>query len=189
MINTDIDIDVYDRDAILATMPCTIASMYKHNELTKHNSGIYFQDIPKNPFNNIATIDYEEAEELGYMKIDLLNNRMYAGIRDEIHLVELINKPVMWDLFQHEEIIEKLYHVNKYHYLMNRLKPDSIDKIAMILAIIRPAKSHLQNKSWEHIEQEVWIKDSEDGYQFKKSHAYSYALALIVQLNLLIENI
>lgn len=189
MINTDIDIDVYDRDAILATMPCTLASMYKHNELTKHNSGIYFQDIPTNPYNGTSTIDYETAEDLGYMKIDLLNNKMYAGVKSEQHLEELIKRPVIWELFQHEEVVEKLYHVNKYVYLLKRLKPDSIDQIAMILAIIRPAKSHLQNKSWDVIEQNVWVKDAEDGYQFKKSHAYSYALALIVQLNLLIESL
>jgi hypothetical protein len=189
MINTDIDIDVYDRDSILKTLPCTPASMTKHNELVKHNSGVYFQEIPKNPYNDISTIEYETAEQLGYVKIDLLNNKMYGGVKNELHLVDLINRPVMWELLQHEEIVEKLYHINKYTHLMKRLKPDSIDKIAMILAIIRPAKSHLQNKSWEYIEKHVWEKESEDAYQFKRSHAYSYALALIVQLNLLVETL
>lgn len=189
MINTDIDIDVFDRDAILKTLPCVPASMHKHGELIKHNSGVYFQDIPFNPYTGISTIDYETAEELGYVKIDLLNNKMYGGVKDEFHLVDLINRPVMWELLQHEEVVEKLYHVNKYAHLMRRLKPDSIDKIAMILAIIRPAKAHLQNKSWEYIEKNVWVKESEDNYQFKKSHAYSYALALIVQLNLLVESL
>lgn len=189
MINTDIDIDVFDRDSILKSLKCIPASMVKHGETIRHNSGVYFQDIPHDPFTGISTIEYEEAEHLGYVKIDLLNNKMYGGVRDELHLVELINKPVMWELFQHEEVVEKLYHINKYSHLMRRLKPDSIDKVAMILAIIRPAKAHLQNKSWEYIEKHVWEKESDDSYQFKKSHAYSYALALVVQLNLLVDNL
>ena len=57
----------------------------------------------------------------------------------------------------------------------------------MILAMIRPGKRHLVGKSWEEIEADVWIKPQDDIYFFKKSHSYSYAVAIKVQLNLLCE--
>jgi DNA polymerase III alpha subunit len=70
---------------------------------------------------------------------------------------------------------------------LKRLKPQSVEQIAMILAIIRPAKSYLKNSSWAEIEKNVWEKDEDGQYQFKKSHAISYALSIVVQLNLLVE--
>jgi hypothetical protein len=57
----------------------------------------------------------------------------------------------------------------------------------MILALIRPGKRYLVGKSWEEIKADVWIKPQNDTYFFKKSHSYSYAVAIIVQLNLLCE--
>jgi hypothetical protein len=187
MINTDIDIDVANRDDIISSLKCIHAAMSKEGQLVRHNSGVYFQNIPRDPFTNTTTIHYEEAEQLGYAKIDILNNSLYAGVRDEEHLVELVSKEPMWELLQYEEIVEQLHHVNRYYNLLLKLKPDSIDKLAMILAIIRPAKAYLQRYSWEGIEKEVWEK-GDDGYQFKKSHAYSYALSIMVQMNLIVES-
>jgi hypothetical protein len=58
----------------------------------------------------------------------------------------------------------------------------------MMLAIMRPAKAHLQKESWDKIRREVWIKNAgEEKYQFKRAHGISYALAIVVDLNLLIE--
>jgi hypothetical protein len=59
----------------------------------------------------------------------------------------------------------------------------------MILAIIRPSKAYLQNSSWERIKEEVWEKNDADGYAFKRCHAISYSLVIIVNLNLLIEKL
>ena len=53
----------------------------------------------------------------------------------------------------------------------------------MILAMIRPGKRYLVGKSWSEIEDQVWEKPDNNTYFFKKSHAYSYAMATIVQLN------
>ena len=38
-------------------------------------------------------------------------------------------------------------------------------------------------KDWQDIMKEVWVRPSDGSYFFKKSHAYSYAMAIIVQLN------
>ena len=53
----------------------------------------------------------------------------------------------------------------------------------MILAMIRPGKRYLVGKSWSEIEDPSLGKTDNNTYFFKKSHAYSYAMAIIVQLN------
>jgi len=186
-VNTDVDIDVFDRDILLKNMRYVIARIEKDGEFTKHNTGVYFQPIPHDPLTNIATIDHKEANDLGYFKIDFLNNSVYKGIRDEAHLQELVDIEPQWDLLVHKEIVEKLVHVHNYSDLVARLMPNSIQQLAMILAIIRPAKAHLRNSTWDEIEQAVWEKPADGSYFFKKSHAHAFALSIVVQLNLMVE--
>ena len=61
---------------------------------------------------------------------------------------------------------------------------NSIPRLAMFLAIIRPSKKHLIGLPWKEVAKTVWDKDS-DGYQFKKSHSIGYAHLVIVHMNLL----
>ena len=48
-VQTDIDIDVIDRDSVLTHFRHITASIKKKNEYTKHNSGVYLQPIPYDP--------------------------------------------------------------------------------------------------------------------------------------------
>ena len=186
-VNTDVDIDVFDRDILLKDLKYIVARIEKDGEYTKHNTGVYFQPIPHDPLTNIATIDHKAANDLGYFKIDFLNNSVYKGVRDEAHLQELVDIEPQWDLLVHKEIVEKLVHVHNYSDLVARLMPNSIQQLAMILAIIRPAKAHLRKSTWEEIEQTVWEKPTDGSYFFKKSHAHAFALSIAVQLNLMVE--
>jgi hypothetical protein len=63
---------------------------------------------------------------------------------------------------------------------------DSIPRLAMFLAVIRPAKRHLIGKIWKEVNDTVWDKDH-TGYSFKKSHAVAYAHLVVVHMNLLEE--
>lgn len=186
-VDTDVDIDLHNRDELLKGLRHVVARIDRDDSYVKHNTGVYFQRIPHDPVTNLATIDHKDAEHLGYMKIDFLNNSVYKGVRDEQHLVELADTEPQWDLLLHKDIIEKLAHIGDYADLVMRLKPDSITKLAMILAIIRPAKAHLRSKSWAEIEKDVWTKPTDGGYAFKKSHSVAYAMVIVVQLNLLVE--
>jgi hypothetical protein len=113
---------------------------------------------------------------------------MYEGVRNETHLIELINREPPWDFFLYPEITDRLFHLKGYAHLLNRFRPQSVEDLAMILAIIRPSKAYLQQATWEKIRQEVWQKtDTKDEYQFKRSHSISYALSIVVNLNILIE--
>lgn len=182
----DIDIDFFDRNIVLDKIPHHVAMRVQKDEEVKHNTGVYFTDIPHNPFTNLSTLEYKEAEDRGYFKLDFLNVSMYEGIENEEHLVKLLTKEPNWSLLEYEEIVDQLFHINGHYNIVNKLKPTTIEQLAAVLAIIRPAKRHLVDSDWATINNEVWTK-SDEGYFFKKSHAVAYAHAIVVQLNALCE--
>jgi DNA polymerase III alpha subunit len=185
----DIDIDFFDRSKALAHLEHHVAMRDQKRQSVKHNTGIYFQSIPHNPFTNIATIDYKAAEDRGYFKIDFLNVSMYEGVRDEAHLIQLLDIEPLWHLLEHEEVVTELFHIGEHHQILKKLKPTSIEELAAVLAIIRPAKRYLVDRDWKTIMDEVWVRPEEDLYFFKRSHAIAYAAAIVVQLNLICENL
>lgn len=179
----DIDIDFFDRNKILDLLEHRTAMRIQKGENVKHNTGVYFQNIPYDPFTNLSTIEYETAEDRGYFKIDFLNVSIYENVRDEEHLVSLLNDEHVWDLLEFEDNVNALFHINGHFDIVNKLKPRSIEQLAAVLAIIRPAKRHLADSPWPVIMKEVWTKPDSDVYYFKKSHAIAYATAIVVQLN------
>jgi DNA polymerase III alpha subunit len=182
----DIDLDFSNRLEALSVLKHVKASRKTNDDIVAHNTGIYFQSIPHNPITNLSSIDYKEADKRGYFKIDFLNVNIYNNILSEDHLNDLMNTEPVWELLEHKEFVDKLFHLNGYHELLKKLKPTSVEQLAAILAIIRPAKKYLIDESWDNILKEVWTKTSEeDGYAFKKAHSYSYAFAIIVQMNLI----
>jgi len=185
-VSTDIDIDFADRNLALAGLKHIAATKFTTRGTERHNTGVYFQPIPRDPFENIATLGYKEAQELGYFKVDFLNVSIYEDVRDEEHLISLMKEPD-WTLLEIEEIVKELFHINDYFWLVEKLQPKSIEQLAMLLAVMRPSKKHLANSSWKIIEKEIWRAPANGEYHFKKSHATSYAIAIVVQLNLLEE--
>lgn len=188
-VQCDVDIDFLDREEILSLIPHVDASRYNKGDLKKHNTGVYFQDVPMNPLTGAATIDYEEAEARGYFKIDFLNVSAYQGVKGEDHIKDLLLMEPIWELLWEKEICDQLAHINGYHVLVGLLKPKSINELAMVLALIRPAKKHLIDRCVEQgfksIEGEIWTKPIDGSYAFKKSHAISYAHLIVMQLNLI----
>ena len=182
---TDIDIDVKNRDVLLEKLKHIPASIINDGEIKKHNTGVYFTDIPTHPFTNSANIDYKQAEDRGYFKLDVLNVSVYEQVKNEKHLQELIDQKPDWSLLEHKEIVEQLFHIHNHFDIVNKLKPKSVEELAAVLAIIRPAKRNLLNATWSEIHNSVWIKPQDNTYYFKKSHAIGYALAICVQMNLM----
>lgn len=182
--NSDIDIDLGDRERLLSVIDHTKASIRK-DEIKKHNTGIYVTDIPYDPINDMSALDYELAEERGYFKLDILNVHVYNQIQDENHLIQLMRDPD-WSLLNNSKFVEQLIHLgNHYNTLRKMPEPvNSIPRLAMFLAVIRPGKKHLIGKSWNEVAKTIW--DREEGtYTFKKSHAVAYAHLVVVHMNLL----
>ena len=184
---SDIDIDFGNRDEILKLIQHTPAAMRKVSPMRKHATGVHVTEIPYDPVYDMASIDYAEAEKRGYFKLDLLNVHVYNQVRDERHLIELMRDPD-WSRLKNRDFVEKLIHLgNQYNALRSMPEPvDSIPRLAMFLALIRPGKKHLQGKPWKEVAKTVWDKGN-DGYTFKKSHAIAYAHLVVVHMNLLEE--
>lgn len=184
-IDSDIDIDFGDRDKLLSLIKHTPAAMRNITPMRRHNTGVYVTDIPYDPVNNMSALHYEDAEKRGYFKLDLLNVHVYSQVRDEQHLIELMYEP-NWAKLKDREFVEKLIHLsNHYQSIQKMPEPiDSIPRLAMFLALIRPAKKHLIGQSWKEVAKTIWDKEN-DGYSFKKSHAIAYAQLVVVHMNLL----
>jgi hypothetical protein len=184
-IDSDIDIDLGDRDKLLAVIKHIPASMRNVIPNRKHPTGVYITDIPHDPVNDMAALHYVDAEKRGYFKLDLLNVHVYEQVRDEAHLIELMNEPD-WTVLKERATVEKLIHLGNSYDLIQRMPEpiDSIPRLAMFLAAIRPAKRHLIGRTWKEINQTVWDKDH-TGYSFKRSHAVAYAQLVVVHMNLL----
>lgn len=185
---SDVDIDFADREQALALLTTTPASIIRDGKLTKHNTGVYATEIPQDPFTGYASLDYNDAEDRGYMKLDFLNVNLYKQVRDEAHLIELMREPD-WTKLYDPAICSQLIHVNNhYNNLLKMPEPvDTIARLAMFLAVIRPGKYHLLGKTWKEVSETVWQKPADDSYYFKKAHSVSYAQLVVVNLNLLDE--
>lgn len=181
----DVDIDFADRESLLRVTNCIRAK----NADKVHGTGVYFQDIPFDPRTGVANVDFGDAKEFGYFKVDVLSASVYDGIRNEAELLRLMDVEPMWSLLEHPEFVRELFHISEYGWLTKRLKPTSVEELAMILAVIRPSKKHLRDKEWPEIRDEVWVKPTDGAYYFKKAHAISYAVAIVVQMNKIVERI
>jgi DNA polymerase III alpha subunit len=185
----DIDIDFADRTKALSVFKHVTASIDDHGTFKKHNTGIYCTSIPYNPLTGLSTIDYKSAEDRGYFKIDFLNVGVYEGVKDKAHLKHLMETEPLWDLLLEDDFTEKLFHVNGHGSILREMKPRSVEQLAAVLAVIRPAKRHLIGKDWTTVMNEVWVKPQGDEYYFKKAHAVAYAAAIVVQMNLICEEL
>ena len=185
----DIDIDFVDRDQALKLFKHIRASRVDNNKLVKHNTGVYFHEVPVNALENVCAIPYDQAEEQGYFKIDFLNVGIYKGVQNEEHLQQLMNTEPLWDLLEQDDFVNLLFHINGHGSILREMKPKTVEQLAAILAMIRPAKRYLIGKPWEEVMKEVWARPENDEYYFKKSHATAYAVAVVVQMNLICESI
>jgi DNA polymerase III alpha subunit len=185
----DIDIDFSDRTKALELFNYTVASRIDNGQVKPHNTGIYVTSIPKDERNNLSTIEYKTAEERGYFKIDFLNVGVYEGVRSEEHLKQLMETEPLWDLLLQDEFVNLLFHLNGHGTVLRKTCPTSVEQLSAVLAMIRPAKRHLIGKSWPEIMTEVWTKPKNDDYYFKKAHAVAYAMAIVVQMNLICEGV
>lgn len=182
----DIDIDLADRSKLLA--------LIKHHKATlsngqPHNTGIYFTKIPHDPVTNQASIDYIDAQNRGYFKLDFLNLNLYKQIKNKKHLDELANREPLWELLEHAEFVKQLFHLSDHLSLLKKTKPKSLKQLAAVLSMIRPGKQHYADKPWEIIYKNIWKDSHNSDFSFKKSHAFAYAKVVIVHMNLICEQL
>jgi hypothetical protein len=185
-MSADIDIDFADRESILKLIDSTPARQMHQGQVRRHNSGVYVTDIPYDPVNQCAAIDYELAEQRGYFKIDFLNMTVYNLVKSPEHYSEMQAQEPPWSrLWSDSAWASQLAHIGNYTGLLATMKPDSIPRMAAFISIIRPGKAHLQNRPWAEVFGSVWDGNDSRGYTFKKAHAISYAALVALHMNLL----
>lgn len=182
----DIDIDIKSTFKPEKCFNVTRASGVENGELKPHNVGIYFQNIPKDPVTKLAAIPYKEAEDFGYIKIDMLNLNLLNNFNSKEELLELMEKEPQWELLENREFVSRLFHLSKQFEVVYKIKPKSILDIADILCLIRPHKKYLIDKYIKNkavVRKELYIK-REHG-DMRKSHAVAYAMLVVLHMNLL----
>lgn len=185
-MSADIDIDFANRESILNLIQHTPARQIVDGRVRKHNSGVYVTDIPADPVNKCASIDYETAEDRGYFKIDFLNMGVYQLVQSPEHYEQMLAATPPWQrLWTDPAWTKQLAHVGNYTDLLKEMKPDSIPRMAAFISIIRPGKAHLQRKPWTEVFTSVWDGDDSKGYTFKQAHAISYAALVALHMNLI----
>lgn len=184
---SDIDIDFGDRTKILSLLKHTPASIIRDGKLVKHNTGVYFTDIPVDSYTGQASLDHNVAEDRGYLKLDFLNVTLYNQVRDESHLLELMNKEPDWAKLYEREFCEQLIHIGSHYDTLIKMPEavNSIPRMAMFLSVIRPAKRNLIGQQWIDVAKTVFERPTDDSYYFKKAHSISYAHLVVVHMNLL----
>lgn len=193
--DTDIDIDFQNPKKALEGLDHIRASMFDDEGNSRaHQSGIFFQCIPYDPVTGLCTITNDEAEDRGYFKLDFLRVHQYDGIRDEGHLDELMHREPLWEMLEDKFFVKQLSQIHQHFEVVSAYAPKTVIQLAMVLAMIRPAKSHLQGEEWLEVEKSIWVppQEGDKGYEyrksfFKKSHSVSYSIAIVVQMNYIIE--
>ena len=184
---SDIDIDFGNREQALKLIQHTPATIVRDSGPVKHNTGIYVTDIPSDPFLGSASIDHTVAEDRGYIKLDFLNVGIYSQVKNEEHLLELMNREPDWARLYDPEFCGQLIHIGNHYDTLIQMPEavNTIGRMAMFLAVIRPGKRHLVGRNWREVAQTVWEKPTDDVYYFKKSHSVAYAHLVVVHMNLL----
>jgi hypothetical protein len=185
-MSADIDLDFADRNQILSLIQHIPARQLHQGQVRRHNSGVYVTDIPYDPVNQCAALDYESAEARGYFKIDFLNMSVYQLIKSPEHYEQMLSQEPNWSrMWTDTAWASQLVHVGNYTDLLKKMRPDSVARMAAFISIIRPGKAHLQNQPWDQVFKSVWDGDTSQGYTFKKAHAISYSMLVRLHMNLL----
>lgn len=182
----DIDIDVSDNIAAREILHAIRASIVENSEIKPHIVGLYFQNIPIDKISGLSAIPYEEAEELGFYKIDILNLSILENFTNKNQIRQLLKREPNWTLLQDDEIIPKLFHLSKHASTLKKIKPKTVEELADVLALIRPNKKQLIDKYLNNkISTRLELYKKVDPSDLRKSHAIPYALLIVLQLHLL----
>ncbi len=182
----DIDIDLPTNFNPKDYFDVTLASMLEKKELKKHVAGVYFQNIPVDTITNLSAIPYKDAEDEGFLKIDMLHLSFLNVFKSKNEMKVLLKKPPNWDLLKDAKTVKKLFHLGNHYDLVRRVNPTSISELSDILALIRPNKlklvdKYLKNK--ESVLKELYTKTSPS--DMRKSHTVPYAMIIVLQLHLI----
>lgn len=188
MSSFDVDIDLPKSFKSSELFPTWCrASILSNETLTAHNCGYHPQAIPVDPITGLAAIPYDIAEELGFFKLDFLHLNIYDQFESKEEIDALLEIEPDWNLLLLPSVVPKLFQLSRHGQLLQQIKPRSIEDIADAIALIRPGSInilplYLDDKIKGR---KMLFKKNDNGFAFKKSHALSYAMVVVLQLHLI----
>lgn len=189
----DVDFDLPSCFDASTHFTCVRASMVNDGVLERHPCGYYFEKIPT--CDGLSVIPYNQAEELEFQKIDFLSLHFLDNLSFD-ELQEYRKQIPNWGLLQNEEFVKQVIHFGtcdsngklKHLSILQYIKPSCLEEVADVLALIRPKnvgyiEQYPINK--KYVRSQIYVSKS-DEYLFKRSHAFSYAQMVGIQLNFLV---
>lgn len=155
-----------------------------------HPCGVYPQEICRDPFTDFAAIPYDQAEDLGYLKVDFLSLHLLKSVTNRDEIEKFVSLEPNWTLLQLDSVHPKLFQLAKHGEMLKLLKPKNLLELSDCMALIRPGKKTfvgLYHKNREAGRKILYAKD-DTGYAFKKSHALAYSFNVVIQLHLIEQN-
>lgn len=182
----DIDIDV--KSHTVKDQYGVRAMIYdpEKKQIRPHPSGYYVKDnIPVDPESGLASIDFKDAEQKGFQKIDLLTNSSYDMFESKQEILDTLNKEPDWSLLKDEKFVRTLPHIANHFELVSIIEPKSIQELADTLALMRPGKQHLIDSYLEDPDKTRpnLYRKPKKGFRFKRSHAVAYACMIVCVMN------
>lgn len=156
-------------------------------KILPHPSGVYVgESVITDTFTGIASRDYKALEHENVFKIDLLSNSVYDSFNTKEEVLDCLNEEPDWSLLQDQGFVEKLPHISGHFELVQKLKPESVEDLADILALMRPGKLHLIDdyvKNKKETQRILYTRPKNKKHYFKKSHSIAYASMIVVAMN------
>lgn len=185
----DIDIDTptsFDPKEVFPDV--ILASRVMDTQLLKHPCGVYFQTMPSDPVTTLAAIPHDHATEFGFTKIDFLHLSFLDMFDNKKQMKALLKRSPKWGLLLRSDVVSKLFQLHNNIDLVRNVQPSSIQEIADCISLIRPGKLSLvdaYHKDKESTREKLYTIDPNDKYSYKKGHALSYALIVVLQMHLI----
>lgn len=182
----DVDIDVPPHTEKGKYGIRAIQYIEEAKEIRPHPSGYYIDDdVPVDFITGFAAIDYKDAETRGITKVDLLTNTAYTVFSSKQDYLDALSEEPDWDRLKDPEFLKHLPHIAAHGDIVNLIEPKTIQELADVLAMIRPAKRKFireYRKNTAYVREQIY-RAPESGMYFKKSHAISYAQMIVAVMN------
>lgn len=182
----DIDIDTPSHFTAKDTFPlCVEASTVQNNKFKRHPAGVYFQRVPAEPTQGVASVPYNIAPHFGLFKVDFLHLSLLDSFKSKEEIRRLANTEPNWDLLEDDEVVEQLFQLRNHPDVIKYIRPRDVLSLADCVALIRPGRRFLLDEYKGNVERarkELYKAPLPKGC-FKKAHAIAYAVNIILQLH------
>lgn len=187
-IRRSFDVDI-DTGSLCNRADYGIRAMVYNEDVCKilpHPSGVYLEKVPVDPVTGLCAFDYKYGDSVGFAKVDILTNKSYDIFKTKKELLMFSIMTPDWRWLLDEEFTANLPHIGKHHDTLVKIQPNTVEELADVIALIRPAKIGLigqYRKQQSAVRRRLYSRPLDGTAYFKKSHAIAYAIMIVAVMN------